>query len=102
MARCHKQILLTRQAHTFSQVDEADQQLEFLKEIQSAIGQSSELSLLSAMMASRKGQAAEAVLAQLELAATRFPQFRSCQFQVPLALSLLSQSMYAYMLSSKM
>ena len=52
-------------------MDEAEQQLEFLKEIQSAIGKSVDLLFLSALLGSRRSQTPETVLAQLDEASNR-------------------------------
>ena len=51
------------------QVEDAEQQLEFLREIQSTIGKNADLAFLSALMGSRKGAAADVVVAQLDEAA---------------------------------
>jgi tetratricopeptide repeat protein 21B len=51
---------------TRTQLEDAEQQLEFLKEIQTTIGRSADVPFLSALMASRKGAAAETAIVQLD------------------------------------
>ncbi len=54
------------------QIDEAEQQLEFLKEIQTAIGKSTELTFLSALLASKKSAPADKVLELLDESANTY------------------------------